>query len=364
MTTPRLSVLLPLTFAAVTAAGSAARAQTVAIFPDEYAAVADGPYDAANLPLANGTSRVQILYNAIDLAIPSGRQITKLGFREDPSGFGMDTGRIINVEIRMGWSTYTHTTLTSNYANNYTSPPVTVFGPANFTLPNLRDTTAPLTNGRFFIPLTTPFTYAPAAGQNLLVEYRVNGNSGGGTTFTYRLDRADYYSPVTYGPAGCQHSGGGTPLLTVQPCAPGYGYSAAISSGPGASPCVLAISPGSPLTSPYPLTGVFAGIDPACTGQLSPVGLVTLGGATQIGGTASFYFTVPNDPAFADFYISSQALFLDFFAPGGVLVSRGAQVLTGAIPRSSILFANGAPSTTTTGTVYINYCPVAFFEHN
>jgi hypothetical protein len=180
---------------------TAAAAQAVAIFPDEYIAVTEGPNNSPNLPLAGGTSRVQVLYEAIDIAIPSGHQITKLGFREDDTITTMDTGRTINVEIRMGYSTFTAANVTTTFDNNYAGPPVTVLTQQNVVLPNLRDIGAPLPNGQFFITLGTPFTYAPAAGQNLLVEYRIFGNSGGGTQWNYRLDRADYYSIVTNGPA-------------------------------------------------------------------------------------------------------------------------------------------------------------------
>jgi hypothetical protein len=237
-----------------------------------------------------------------------------------------------------------------------------VFGPAALVLPNLHDIANPLPNGQFFITLTTPFSYVPA-GRNLVVEYRVFGNSGGGTVWNYRLDRAEYYSPVVNGAAGCPHSGSGMPTLTVQPTRPGLSYSAALTTGPGNSPGLLALSLGSTLLPPYPLTAVFAGINPACTGQISPLNIATLSATTGGTGSASWSFLIPNNPAFADFYITGQALFLDFFAPGGIVVSNGAQVLTGARPRSTILTAAGAPTVVTTGALNVNYCPVAFFEH-
>ncbi|HEX5051106.1 MAG TPA: hypothetical protein VFZ65_04995 [Planctomycetota bacterium] len=353
-----LKALLPLPLLCAAAIG-----QSIAVFPDEYAAVPEGPFNSPNLPLAGGTSRVQCLYEAIDLAIPSGHQITKLGFRQDGTLTTTDLGRTINVEIRMGYSTFTAANVASNFDNNYAAPPVTVYPQQNYTLPPLHDVAVPLPNGQFFITLTTPFTYAPAAGQNLIVEYRIFGNSGGGTQWNYRLDRADYYSVVTNGPAGCPHSGGGTPNLTVQPTRPGLSYSASVTSGPGSAPCVLAINLGTQLQPPYPLTAVFAGINPACMGQISPFGLATLGGTTGTTGSASWSFSIPNNPAYADYHITSQGLFLDFFAPGGLVVSRGVDVLTGANPRSTIIRGNGAPTTVTTGSISRNYCPVAFFEH-
>lgn len=355
MNHPRL--LLPLLLAT-----TGAVAQSVAIFPDEYAAVAEGPFNSPNYPLAFGTSRVQVLYDIVDLAIPSGHTITKLGFRQDATLTTLDAGRTLQLEVRMGWSTNTPTSMGTNFDNNYAAPPVTVFGPAAFVLPNLRDSANPLPNGQLFLTLTTPFSYVPA-GQNLVVEYRVFGTSGGGSAFNYRLDRADYYSPRTYGPAGCPHSGSGTPNLTLGATRPGLAFTASLATGPANSPGILALNLGVGIVPPYSLTGVFAGINPLCTGQLSPVGLLTLNGATSASGADSWSFTIPNNPVFADYLISAQALFLDFFAPGGLVTSNGAQVLTGAQPRTAIVAAGGAPTTVTTGSKSNNYCPVAFFEH-
>lgn len=353
-----ITTLLP--FAALV---PALAAQTFAIFPDEYAAVAEGPLNSPNYPLAFGTSRVQALYDRTDLAIPIGHSITKLGFRQDATLTAMDTGRTLQLEVRMGYSSNTPATMVTAFDTNYAAPPVTVFGPTSFVLPNLRDSANPLPNGRFFVTLSTPFVYSPAAGQNLVVEYRVFGTSGGGAQFTYRLDRADYYSPSTYGPAGCPHAGGGTPNLTLAPTRPGLNFTCNVATGPANSPAVLALNLGVGIVAPYDLSALFAGINPVCTGQMSPVGLMTFGGATTAAGAESWSFQIPNNPAFADFLISAQGLFLDFFAPGGIVVSNGGHVLTGAQPRTAIVAAQGAPTVVTTGSKSNNYCPVAYFEH-
>ncbi len=353
---------LPLAFLSLSLFTDLALGQNVAIFPDEYIAVPEGPFNSPNLPLANGTSRVQCLYEAIDIAVPSGHSITKLGFRQDGDLTTMDTGRIINLEIRMGYTTLTAATMSTTYATNYATPPVTVFGPANITLPNLRDISNPLPNGQFFVTLSTPFSYVPA-GQNLIVEYRCFGNSGGGSPFNYRLDRANFYSPIVSGPAGCPHSGGGTPNLTVQPLAQGMSYTASATACPGNSPGLLAVSLGTSLATPFPLNAVFAGVNPLCTGQVSPQNLLTPNIQSDGSGNMNLSFTVPNNPVFADLLITSQALFLDLFAPGGLVVSNGVQVQVGARTRSSILHAAGAPTSVTTGSVNANYCPVAFFEY-
>jgi hypothetical protein len=340
-----------------------ALAQTTTIFPDEYVAVSEGPHNSPNYPLAYGTSRVMCLYDRIDLAIPVGQTITRLGWRQDATLTALDTGRTLQLEVRMGFSANSPASMVTTFDTNWSAPPVTVFGPASFVLPNLRDSANPLPGGQVFLNLTTPFVYSPAAGENLVVEYRVFGTSGGGAAFNYRLDRADYYSPTTYGPAGCQHSGGGTPNLTLAGTRPGLSFSCTIATAPANSPTVLALNVGSGIVAPYPLDIVFAGISPTCTGQLNPIGLATLGGTTNASGGTTFSFAIPNNPAFADFLISAQGLFLDFFAPGGVVVSRGGHVLTGASPRTAIVAGQGAPTVITTGIKSNNYCPVAFFTY-
>ncbi|MEZ6037146.1 MAG: hypothetical protein R3F29_06675 [Planctomycetota bacterium] len=348
--------------ASLTLLTTAAFAQNVAIFPDEYVDVPEGPGNSPNLPLARGTSRVQCLYDNVDLAIPSGHQITKLGFREDATTGAMDVGVAMQLEIRMGWSTFDHQTMGTNFDNNYDAPPVTVFGPALYTPPNLRDPNNPLPNGEFFINLTTPFAYVPA-GRNLVVEYRVFGTANGGSQFLYRIDRADFYSPTSQGPAGCAHSGGNVPQHVVQPTRPGQSWSGSVTQAPANAPGLLIVNVGQSLTTPYPLAAVFPGIAPACMGQMPLTGSVILGGASGGSGAANWSFTIPNNNIWADMPISSQTLFLDFFTPGQVTVSNGAEVLTGARSRTSIVSASGVPTVVTTGSKSLYYCPVALFEH-
>ncbi|MCK5941797.1 MAG: hypothetical protein KAI24_07510 [Planctomycetes bacterium] len=339
-----------------------ARAQNVAIFPDEYAAVPEGPLNSPNIPLAGGTSRVQCLYDLVDLAIPIGDQITKVGFRQDGATGTPDAGVAMQLEIRMGWSTADHQSMGNNFDNNYDGAPVTVFGPALYTPPTLRDPANPLPNGQFFIDLTTPFAFQPN-GRNLLVEYRIYGTANGGAQFVYRLDRADFYSPVTYGPAGCQHSGGNTPNHTVQPTRPGLAWSGQVASGPANAPAFVAIAVDASLAQPYPIGPVFPGISPTCTGQMPVGALALLSGTTSGSGGKFWSFQIPNDNTFADMPITSQVLMLDFFSPGQVVVSNGAEVVTGVRTRSTVLSAAGAPTQLTTGSKLQHYCPVALFVH-
>lgn len=349
--------------AAISALIAPLTAQTTTVFPSDYATVAEGPNNSPNLPLAFGTSRVLCVYDRLDLDIPVGARIQKLGFRQDATLTTMDAGRALQLEIRMGYTTAASTAPGNNFDNVYAAPPVTVFGPALFTLPNLRDAANPLADGRLLIPLTTAFPYEPD-NRNLVVEYRVFGNSGGGTSFNYRLDRADFHSPVVNGPAGCAHSGGGTPRLTVEPCRVQGQFSAALATGPANSLAVLMVATGAQLLPPFSLQALVPGIAPACMGQIPVAGAMTLSAITGTTGSASFTFNIPNNAAlYNDVWLANQVACFDFFAPGGVVVSNGAQVQIGVRPRSSILASQGPPATVITGTVNTNYAPVAFFEY-
>ncbi|MCU0867598.1 MAG: hypothetical protein MUC36_27770 [Planctomycetes bacterium] len=238
--------------------------------------------------------------------------------------------------------------------------PATVFGPALFQLPNLRDAAHPLANGQFFLPLTTPFVYAPNS-RNLVVEYRVLGNSLGGVAFNYRLDRADFYSPVNLGAAGCAHSGGATPVLNASPVRIGASLSLTGTQGPANSFALVVVNVGGRLVPPYALDALFPGIAPTCRGQLAPGALATLGVGTTTAGNFNSSYAVPNSTALNDLWLSRQAVLLDAFAPGGAVTSNGVEVQVGIRPRSSILAAQGVP-TTTTGTLNANYAPVALFR--
>lgn len=356
-----MSNLLHLTVA-VSLLGAAV-AQSPAIFPAEYSAVAEGPVDSANLPLAYGTSRVQVVYERTDLNIPTGRQIRRLGFRQDATYTNIDAGRSLQLEIRMGYSALATAAVTGNYDTNYASPPMTVFGPAVLTLPALRDPAAPLANGQFWITLTTPFPYNPGTN-NLVVEYRVYGTSGGGAPFTWRLDRADYYSPTVLGPDGCAHSGGQTPRLTVDPVRTGSYYSSSLTAAPAQNLAVLALTTGTQLATPFSLQPFLPGIAPTCRGQVSLTNPLTLTTVTNSSGSGYISFLVPNTPAiYNDMYVTSQAVLLDFFAPGGAAVSNGAQVQIGIPPRCTTVYGAGPPSTVTAGAPWTNYCPVSFFDY-
>jgi hypothetical protein len=340
------------------AAATSLAAQTTTVFPADYRDVAEGPNNSPNLPFANGAGRTMLFYDQRDLALPAGATITRLGFRQDQTLTSLDQGRTLQLEVRMGYTDANPIAPNTTFDANWSSPPVTVFGPALFALPNLRDPNQPLPNGQLFLDLATPFVHQPN-GRHLVVEYRVLGNSAGGASFNYRLDRADFFSPVRSGPAGCRHSGGQRPTLSVTPTRTGGTVTATLASAPANSFLMLGIQLGE-LATPYSLGSLIPGIDASCTGQIALGSLAAKPGASNTSGGATLTYTIPNDLLFRGLYLSHQAACFDFFAPGGMVVSNGAELRLGQRPMASSLSAQG-PVTVATGTANAHYCPVAFF---
>jgi hypothetical protein len=339
---------------------AALTAQSTAYFPSDHYAITDGQSSQNWFPYSYGVSRMQAVYESWDLNIPAGSQINRIGFRAN--GTTIAYGEALNLHIRMGQTDETAASLTNDFAANYFGQPTSVFGPALFQLPDLNNVLNPNPDGNIvWVNLTTPFSYDPS--KNLLVEWRVLANSNGGASFSYTLDRASFDSPILTGPAGCQHSGGQTPSLLSQPTKLGSIWSTNLQQAPANQPLILFLNVGAQLAPQYPLAPILSGVDPSCFGQVSPVMLFSLSGVSSNTGYKLFQVPIPNNLAFNDLRIASQAFCFDFFSPGGLVVSNGDQIEIGADPAMSLLWNQGNASATT-GTVYRNYGVVTLFGHN
>lgn len=338
-------------------------AQSITTFPNDYANVPEGPFWSDNLPLAWGTSRVMTIYDAWDLAVPNGMRITRIGFRQDGQMTTLDVGHALQLEVRMGYAMSPASAANSVFDQNYTTAPTTVFGPALFTLPNLRDPASPLPNGVFWLALATPFVFHPANG-NLIVEYRIYGNNVGGAAFPYYLDRAWAYTPSNTGVPGCPHSGSATPVLSTQPPVVANQFYFQVSSAPANSLTVLLLTPNGRMVAPYSLQPILPGIAASCMGQLPLPHLVPVVGVADPYANAYFYLNVPaNRIPCNDMWVGAQAVSFDFFSPGGVVVSNAMEVQIGIVPSCMQIYAQGPPLSQVSGYLYYGYCPVAFFEY-
>lgn len=333
-----------------------------AIFPSNYAgsglyaAVPEGPRDSGVRPFGQ-IGRTAFLYESRDLTIAAGQRITRIGFREDATRTAIEPGYVIQLEVWMGYSANTAQTITQSFSANYNTPaggPTRVFGPALFTLPALRDPTAPLPNGQFWIDLTTEFSFDPSQG-NLMVEYRVFANSNSNAQFNYRLDVADWHSPRAEGPSSC-----GTTQIAFRPTRVGSNMYLDLSSAPANTLAAVALNPAALLQAPNPTPL----LPPGCNLQINVASAASVVAFTNAVGNASLRFPIPNLPnLYGNMDIAAQAVVFDVFRPGGVDVSNGAQIRIAENLAASMLTLSGAPLGSDLGSRTRYYCPVTFFQH-
>ncbi len=354
-----MNLMLPLSTTSCAVAGlllaAAATAQTTVTFPSDHATL-EGQYSATNFPYAYGVSRLLAVYESWDLGIAPNTPISRIGVRQN--GTTASTGRAVQLEVRMGYTTRTAANLSTSYDSNYAGAAQTVFGPALFTLPTL--TNNPPGQQVVWLDLTTPFVFQPANG-NLLIEWRVIANNNGNASFTYQLDRANFHSPVTSSPQpGCPHSGNQTAVLTSQPASVGSSWRIAVNNAPASTLVFLGVQIGGNLAPGYSLQGLIPGIQSSCLGFLTgnfPVFTAT----TNVNGYHQWTVQIPNDRSFNDLTMASQVIVPDFFAPGGYVVSNGDHVQFGIDPAQTFVYSQGNVNATT-GTLWQNYGLVTLFQ--
>jgi hypothetical protein len=349
-------------FTCLVALTGAAAAQNVATFPSDHAAIPNGRGSIYWFPYSYGVSRMMAVYESWDVTVPAGRQINRIGVRGE--GTTLSYGKSLQLEVRMGQTEKTSANLLSNYDANYFGAPTTVFGPALFTLPDLNNVLNPNPNGNMvWLNLTTPYTFDPT--KNLLVEWRILANNNGGASFQYYLDSADFESPITTGPQGCQHSGSQIPELLSRRTAVGDTWYCDLSNAPANQLAIWFVNVSQPLVPQYSLAALLPGIAPACQGQVGFNNLFSVSATTGSSGYEVFSVPIPNRRVFNNLILSSQVLCSDFFAPGGFVVSNGDQIEIGIEPATAIIYHQGS-ATNATGSVALNGAinVVTLFGHN
>lgn len=326
-------------------------AQASIVFPSNHTNIQNGSSYNPSWPFSNGITRVQFVYEDWDLSLPNNTPITRIGFRQDGAQSG--ASHLLQLEVRMGGTNATASNLSSTYDNNYVGAPAIVVPQGVFTLPTLNSGSP---SSIVWVNLTTPYMYTSG---NLLVEFRVYGNNNANSAFTYPLDVATFVSTVTAGVQGCQNSGGQRAVLTSNPTQVGNYWYLSLSSAPANTPLALFVAPDQQLSAPYSLQSL--GLDPSCMGQLPLANFASFSGSTNSGGGASWQVQVPNNLAFNNFTISSQAAILDFFVPGSLVVSNADQVQFGIAPACSMLYSQGS-ATAATGSVLNNFGIVTLFN--
>jgi hypothetical protein len=326
-------------------------AQTTTIFPSDFASREGDSYQPYG-PLSSGIARTQTVYDRRDLPIAAGRRITHVGFRQDSNT--ASTGKSIQLAIYMGGTTFDATTMTGTFDNNYNGTARTlVFGPAVVALPNF---TAQTTQQTFDLQLTAPYTVR--ANENLVVEFVVTANNNANQSFAWYIDEGSFYSATTSFGTGCQTSAGQVPQLTVSP----YSYlgtylSYSLTRAPASS--LVWINLDFLNNSPIDCAPFGA---PGCTLLVQPRIAVSATGST--GGSASFNFLLPADPALFHAVVYAQSAIFDLFANSlGFAFSNGTEITIGMYPLATRVVASGNASAAT-GSVQRNSTPITRFRSN
>lgn len=327
-----------------------ASAQNTAFFPSEYQTVPGQSYESS-FPFGFGISRTQLVLDRTALAIPAGRQISALKFRQ-PSGIG-STGRSLQLAVFLGGTTLTSQNATGDYLGNYTgaTPRTQVFGPAIFQLPTLSPSQ---TNGEVTIPLTTPFTYS--GNENLVVEFVITANNNANQGFSYYLQAPTFRSDVTSFGAGCPTSANTVPLLTATGGYYGGSVGFSLSQAPANSTLYFHLN----VLPSTPILGDGFGA-PGCSMLVLPMAAVL---GTAAGGSFYHSVPVPNHPNFYGLEVYGQAMIFDFFANAlGFTSSNGCKVTVGRQPPAAKIYTSGS-ATTAIGSVQRNACTIIGFVHN
>ena len=123
-----------------------------------------------------GSTNLRVQQLLLGSEQPVSRTYTGVSFRQDNSIANPPGGRV-EIEIRMGYSTRGLNNLSSTFASNFSGAVTTVLPRQWVTLPSIP--AAANNNPSNFlltVPFITPFSYVPAAGRNVLIEFTIYTN--------------------------------------------------------------------------------------------------------------------------------------------------------------------------------------------
>lgn len=127
---------------------------------------------------------------------PSAFVMNGVALRWDNQTYLQIPGALVDLDIYVGYTTKTPSTITSTFAANFDlGAPVNVLPRTNVPFPDQNN--PPATNPTEFqvlIPWPATFTWVPQPGRNLLIEFVMRGSSLG-SAFTYVMDCG--WSPAT-----------------------------------------------------------------------------------------------------------------------------------------------------------------------
>ncbi len=345
------ALVIPVVVAA-TLATSGANAQKRVFFPADHANTEGYSFDS-RFHLSNGISRNQYFYDRRDLHLPDKARITRIGFRQD--GRFKLTGRRVQLEILMGASKATPSTLSRTFAKNYAGSPVTVMNKRIVTLPSFAIPRKSPSTNIVWLQLDRPYTFD--AAKSLVVDLRVFANDNGGKAFSYPLDFARYAEiHETFG-VGCKTSSNSLPILTSGAAVLGTGWRYSIRSAPGNAVNIAIL--GSRKLPGLDLSGLGA---PGCRLYVDLL-IVAGAGATTAQGNLSGTIPIPNVGALLGAKVPMQCLQSDLFANKfGFVFTNGIRAQVSSNPRQGVVTASGKGDAVN-GSVRSQWSLVTVFEY-
>jgi hypothetical protein len=251
---------------------------------------------------------------------------------------------VVDMEIKLGLTTRGVGNLSTSFAANWDlGTPIVVLPRSQITIP---DAVQPLSTSdfRIQIPFTNTFAWSPAAGNNLLVEVTVYGNSYGSGIYGYPFDNTSGVTSVWGTPetatTGQLRSFGPTMrfvewtntaiprLYSTSTPQIGNTFRVRISQGRASALAVMATGFSSTIWNgnllPLDLNAQGA---PGCTLSVSPDSVLAV--ILSATGTGSQQFIIPNSIYLLGLTIHNQALVADptVNALGWVTSNRGTGVL-------------------------------------
>jgi hypothetical protein len=309
-------------------------------------------------PFSYGKARQMVLYEKHDLKIPHAAKISHLGFQAEKGR--QSKGHKVLMKVYMGRSNEAAKSMKATFASNWFGAPSQVFGGTSgkvIALPDLGNSLSPNPNTPFvWLPLDTPYTYDNT--RNLAVDYQALANDNSNKFWYYYTDAALLESPVVKNGDGCKDGSGQIPVLKSRPTSIDSRWYVDLSNAPNSTPTVMLASLGK-ATIPYIRTDCFIRIDVTAPNFI-PFFFI---GNTNTAGRYGWSTQVPNDPAFNDVHLYSQAFVKDVFATAGFALSNGDDMQIGMNPQMSVLYRLGDPTTVTTGSVLRNFGVISHFRH-
>jgi hypothetical protein len=290
--------------------------------------------------------RYQQVFLGSDL--PRAFTMAGLDVRQNERATPVAHGLTVDLEIQVGYTTRTPTTMSTTFAANFDSgTPVVVLPRAQVVFPD-QSPTPPTSPSQFLftIPWPVRFDWVPVAGRNFLIQVTVHGNSNNNSIWGYPLDACGCQTARLWGEPAAATTGrlesyyglalcfreltnSAVPVLSSKEKPQlGNQFPVRLTQARPSSAALLFLGASrtawGPLPLPFDLTGLGA---PGCS--LLASGELLQGVAINASGTGSFSYDIPNNLYLLRVRFYNQFLVVDPANKLGIVASNGGAALIG-----------------------------------